>query len=389
LNKLHGPLPGQVWPGEPDLGGWYTEEEIEAVTRSIRESMEWTVGLVPHDEIRSFEGEFGAYVGARYAIAINGAGTGLDMIMRSLNLERGDEIISCALNFPGTHLSVIGHGGHLILAEPDPITLNISPEDIERRLSSKTRAILVTHMNGLPADMQAIEDIANRNPHYRFGPLKVIVDAARACGASVHGRKVGSHGSATVFSFQRKKLMTTLGEGGMIVCDDPDMQSALDAMRSFGKGWTWGTNYKITKVQAAVGRVQLRRLDFMNAQRVERARERTKVLQGRTPCQLPCEPNGYEHVYYLYCVVLPSEYDPHARAQIIQTMRERFAIECKVANGPTYKENCLIRQHTKGQVVPIADDIGGRVLCLPLHPLMTLEQNKYVSEAFLETLASI
>jgi perosamine synthetase len=385
----NGPPQGKLWLGEPDLGGWYTEEELEAVNVAIRESMDWTVGFKPHDEIREFEQEFADYVGSKYALAINGAGTGLDMIMKSLCLEQGDEVISCALNFPGTHLSIIGHGGKIVLAEPDPQTLNILPEDLERKLTKRTRAVVVTHMNGLSADMDAIEDVVLRNPHPRFGPIKIVVDAARACGASYRNRKVGSQGHATVFSFQRKKLMTTLGEGGMIVCDDYQTWSELDAMRSFGKGFTWGTNYKLTKVQAAVGRVQLRRLDSMNDERIKRAIERTKMLETQTFCELPCEPTGYRHVYYLYCIILPRILHGEGRGQIIKNMRESFALECKIANGPTYKENDLIARHTTGQLLHVAEDIGGRVICLPLHPLMTQDQNQYICDSFIETVANV
>lgn len=386
--RFNGPLAGKLWLGEPDLGGWYTEDEIDAVNIAIRESMDWTVGFKPHDQIREFEQEFATYTGAKYALAVNGAGTGLDMIMRSLNLKSGDEVVSCALNFPGTHLSIIGHGGQLVLAEPDPATLNICPQDLERRLSDRTRAIVVTHMNGLSADMDAIKEVIS-NHVIRSQPIKIIVDAARACGAAYRGLKVGSHGDATVFSFQRKKLMTTLGEGGMIVCNEYDTWAALDAMRSFGKGFTWGTNYKLTKVQAAVGRVQLRRLDSMNDARILRANERSRTLRGRTACKLPSQPDGYRHVFYLYCLILPEELRDDGRTDLIRRMRTDFAIECKIANGPTYKENDLIASATNGQALQVSEDIGGRVICLPIHPLMTGEQDNYLCDAFVEAISEV
>jgi len=376
-----------VWKGEPDLGGWYTEEEVEAAETAIRNSMDWRRGFLPHQEITSFETEFAAFVGGRRALAINGAGTGLDMAMRCLDLSPDDEVISCALNFPGTHLAVLGQGARLTLCEPDPVTLNIDVADLERKITTNTRAILVTHMSGLAADCNAIATVAARHAHPVHGPIKIIYDVARACGATYDGHRLGAEGWINVFSFQRKKLMTTLGEGGMIVCSDDETSRKLDQLRSFGAGEGWGTNYKLTKVQAAVGRVQLRRLDSMNAARVRRARLRTKALSDLAPIvQLPTEREGYDHVYYLYCVVLPDGWTRQRRDHLIIEMLRKYNVECKVANGPTYWENRLIRRFTEGQRLPLAESIGSRVICLPLHPLMTDEDDEYITSAFRDCL---
>src|SRR3974377_1617551 len=161
MTPQHGPPIGEIWQGEPDLGGWYTDAEIEAVIKSVQDSMDWRRGFLPHDELAAFEREFAAYIGARFALAVNGAGTGLDMVMRALDLRSGDEVVSCALNFAGTHLAILGQGGQLVLAEPDENTLNISPDDLVRRFSKRTRAIVVTHVSGLSADMDEIERAAN------------------------------------------------------------------------------------------------------------------------------------------------------------------------------------------------------------------------------------
>lgn len=292
--------PCVVWKGEPSLGAWYTDEEITAVMKAIHDSMDWNVGFRAQNEVEKFEGAFAEYVGTKYAIALNGGGTGMDVAIMCLEPQLGDEVISCAINFPGTHLAVIGQGAKLVLCEPDLRTLNIDPEDVERRITPKTRAIVATHMNGLSANMDALLEIAERHPHPKYGPPKVIGDAARACGGTYEGTKIGKKGWMNVFSFQSKKLMSTLGEGGMITTDDPEVDKQIRRIRSFGGGESWGTNYKMTKVQAAVGMVQLRRLDGMNAQRVRLAKKRTELLKNIPELTLPSEPLGYKHLYYLY-----------------------------------------------------------------------------------------
>ncbi|HIE53072.1 MAG TPA: DegT/DnrJ/EryC1/StrS family aminotransferase [Armatimonadetes bacterium] len=380
--------PRVVWRGEPPLGAWYTEEEIEAAVRAIRDSLDWNVGFTG-PEIEEFEEAFAAYVGTKYAVAINGAGTGLDMSMMCLDLEPGDEVISCALNFPGTHLAIIGQGGKLVLCEPDPRTFNLDPEDVERRITPRTRAILATHMNGLSVDMDALLEIAERHPHPKHGPLKVIGDAARACGGTYKGTKIGQKGWMTVFSFHTQKLMCTLGEGGMITTDDPQVAERLRQLRSFGRGVSWGTNYKMTKVQAAVGLVQLRRLDEMNAQRVKRAKQRTELLKEVPELTLPYEPPGYGHTYYLYTILVPREWAGEKRDRLMKILAEERRVGCVVANPPTYKSNRLIREHTAGQEVPRAEEIGARLFCPSLHPLMTEEENEYAAAAIIEAVERV
>jgi len=173
--------PNVVWKGEPSLGAWYTEEEINAVVDSIRDSMDWNVGF-NRKKLAEFEEAFADYCDTKYAVAINGAGTGLDMSMMCLDLEPGDEVICPAINFPGAHLAIIGQGGKLVFCEIDARTFNVDPNDVERRITEKTRAIFPVHMNGLSAPMDDLLDIAERHPHPKHGALKVIGDAARSCG---------------------------------------------------------------------------------------------------------------------------------------------------------------------------------------------------------------
>lgn len=376
--------PGPYWPAEPMLGGWYTEEEIEAATKAIRDSMDpTTVGfgfICP--EILDFEAALAAYCGAAEAISINGAGTGLDMAIMCLDLDPGDEVIVPAINFRAAAQAVIGQRGQVVWCEVDPLTFNMDPADVEKRITPRTRAIFPVHMNGLSAPMDELLEVAERHPHPRHGPLKVIGDAARAGAGGYKGTKIGAKGWMTVFSFHTMKLMTTLGEGGAITTNDPEAALRLRGIRQFGGAHDgWGTNYKMTKVQAAVGLVQLRRLDDMTAQRVRVAKRRDELLRGIPELTLPHEPPGYEHTYYLYTMLVPRAWAGEKRDRVMRVVEEEYGIGCGVYNRPVYADSAFIREQTAGQELPLSDELSERLFCMALHPLMTEEENEYMAAA--------
>jgi perosamine synthetase len=379
------------WPGEPLLGGYYTEEEIEVVVKTIRDSMDWTVGFgFICEEIVEFEAAFARYCGSADCVSINGAGTGLDMAMMALELQPGDEVIAPAINFRASPLAVLGQRGRLILGEVDPRTFQLDPNDVERKLTPRTRAILATHMNGLSAPMDDYLEIAERHPHPVYGPLKVIGDAARALGGGYRGTKIGKKGWMTIFSFHTQKNMTTLGEGGGITTDDASLARILRGYRQFGGAHDgWGTNYKLTKVQAAVGLVQLRRLDEMVAGRVRVGHERTGLLQGVPELTLPYEPPDCEHTFYLYTILVAPEWAGEKRDRICRIMEEDYNISCIVANPPVYESSGFIRRHTAGQHLPLSDELGKRLFCPPVHPTMTTEQNEYLCAALIEAVERV
>jgi dTDP-4-amino-4,6-dideoxygalactose transaminase len=383
--------PSIPWPGEPLLGSYYGEEEVEAVVKTIRDSMDPTKGfgfICP--EIEEFEAAFAAYCGTKHCVSINGAGTGLDMAMMALDLEPGDEVICPTFNFCAAPMSVLGQGGRLVLCEIDPKTLNVDPNDVERRITPRTRAIYPVHMNGLSAPMDDLLAIAERHPHPKHGPLKVIGDGARACGGGYRGTKIGKKGWMTIFSFHTQKNMTTLGEGGAITTDDSQLLPRLQAIRQFG--WAdggWGTNYKMTKVQAAVGLVQLGRLEGLIADRRRVAEERSRLLADCPGLTLPCEPPGYDHTFYLYSILAPKEWAGEKRDRLIRMLAEDFGVNCLVANPPVHQVVPFIRKHTVGQRLPVSEEVGARVFCPAIHPRMSEQDNEFIAAAIWEVVERI
>jgi len=373
--------PVRWYPPLPPLGGWFTEEEVDALTAALRESMDWRVGF--HGaQITEFENAFAAYCGVDHALALNSCGTGLDMAMMCLDLEPGDEVISPAITFRATHMAIIGQGAKTILCEATPATLNLDPVDVERCMSARTRAVLAVHNNGLSAPMDELAEIAARHPHPRHGPAKIIGDAARAAGAEYRGTKVGKKGWMNVFSFQTTKNMTTLGEGGMITTDDVDVATRCRAYRSFGSGAElWGTNYRMTKLQAVAGLIQLRRLDEMNALRIDRARALTQRLGSVPELTLPSEPPDCLHVYYGYTVMVPPDWAGERRDALCTDLTDNYGVGTVVMNDVTPTQHPLIRRHTEGQRTPVSDVLGKRLFCISLHPLMTDDDIEYIAES--------
>ncbi len=381
--------PAVAWKGEPQLGAWYTEEEIAAAVKAIRDSLDPNVGFgFITKEITDFEEAFARYAGTQHAVSVSTASVGLDLAALCLDLEPGDEVIVPAVNFRASALAVLGRGGRVVFCDAHPRTLCADPEDVERRITPRTRAILPTHMNGLSADVDALLAVAERHPHPKHGPPKVIGDAARACGGGYKGTKIGKKGWCTVFSFHTMKLMTTLGEGGMVTTDDAALAERLRAVRQWG-GTGWGSSFKLTKPQAAVGLVQLRRLDEMIARRVALARERSRLLDGVPELTLPFEPPGYGHTFYLYTLLVPPEWAGAKRDRLMALLENDYGVGCVVANPPTYAGHAYLREQTAGQVLPRSEELGGRIFCVALHPLMSEELNEYIAAAVIEAVDKV
>ncbi|MFF4172865.1 DegT/DnrJ/EryC1/StrS family aminotransferase [Streptomyces sp. NPDC001744] len=379
------------WPVEPQQGGWYTDAEHEVLDRVIRESDDWRTGWRQAVYLGRFEEAFAAYCGAGHAIGFNSGGTALEMVLRALELKAGDEVISCAVNFVGPHVAVIGQGGRLVLAEPDPDTFGLDPVDTERRLTPRTRAILLTHWNGAVADVHRFVELAARHPHPVHGPPKVIVDAARACGGRTpNGGRVGAEGWATVFSFESKKLMTTLGQGGMVTTGDPALDERLRLLRGYGGlGESWGTNQMLSKAQAAVGIVQLARLDEMNGARIARAHARTRALAGVAELTLPPTWHERRHLYYRHNLLVPDAWAGAGRNELMYVLAAQYGVGSIISDPVTPHSKALIRSHTAGQHVPRAERLAARLLCPVFHPRISDADEAAICDAIRRAVADV
>ncbi|OGV71728.1 MAG: hypothetical protein A3K19_12350 [Lentisphaerae bacterium RIFOXYB12_FULL_65_16] len=351
----------------------------------MRDSMDFKKGFgFSAPPIPDFEQAFARHCGTKHAVAINSAGPGLDMAMRYLKLKRGDEVIVPAVNYQASPLAVLGAGGKIVWGDIDPRTFELDPHDVERKITPRTRAIFPVHMNGLSAPMDDLIAVGKRHPHEKHGPIPVIGDAARACGGGYKGTRIGKKGLMTVFSFHTMKNMTTLGEGGMVTTDDDEVEKFCRSVRMYGAAVeAWGTSNVMTKVQAAVGLVQLGKLDGFIAARRRLAKARDEMLDGLKEVTTPYEPRGSEHSYYLYTCLVPKEWAGEKRDRIMQMMADEFGICCVVANRPAYLSRKLLAQNTKGQRLPVSEAITARLFCVSIHPAMDDALNEYICAALI------
>ena len=372
------------WDAEPMLGSVYGDEELAAATEAIRSSMDFRKGFgFSAEPIFKFEAAMCEYVGTKYAIAVNSCGPGIDIVMRSLKLQPGDEVIVPSINYDAAPLSVVGAGGQVVWGESRPSDFMLDPADVEKKISPRTRAILTVSIHGLCPPMDEYLEIAARHPHPVHGAPKVILDAARAVGGDYKGTKVGKKGYATIYSFHSMKNMTTLGEGGMIVTDDKDLDTYAHGVRMYGRfNNAWGTSNVMTKVQAAVGLVQLKKLDGFIAGRRRVAAERNQLLAGVPELTLPADPECKEHTFYLYPLAVCDEWAGARRDKLIDMMRERYSLYCCCFNPPIYTVNPFLAAHA-GTNTPYSQKLSDKIICVPIHPAMTTEENRHICAALL------
>ena len=378
--------PAINWPSEPRLGSIYGQEELDAVEACMRDSMDVVKGFgFSAPPIPDFEAAFAKYTGTQYACAVNSCGPGIDIVMRYLNLQPGDEVIVPSINYSAAPLAVLGAGGKVIWGESDPDTFMLDPKDVERKITPRTRAIFPVHIHGCSAPMDEYIEIANRHPHPVYGPPKVIGDAARACGGDYNGTKIGKRGWATIYSFHTQKNMTTLGEGGMIVTDDEALNTYAHSVRMYGGGVNaWGTSNVMTKVQAAVGLVQLAKLDSFIAGRRRVAYARNQMLEGIEGITLPYNPPNAESSFYMYPIKLKPEWAGEKRDFIINTLKEKYNVGAGVANNPAYGRKILADHF--GKTTPLSEQLASQLICLSIHPAMSDADNEYITAAFISSL---
>jgi dTDP-4-amino-4,6-dideoxygalactose transaminase len=330
---------------------------------------------------KRFEADFAAYKGATEALALNSATAGLHLACLSLDLQPGDEVITTAMTFCATVNTIIHAGGTPVLADIDPQTWNIDPADIERRITSKTRAIVVVHFAGRPCDMDAIAALARRHN------LAIIEDCAHAVETEYHGQKAGTMGDVGVFSFYATKNVVT-GEGGMVIATDAERLAKMrvqslhglsrDAWKRFSAdGFKHyyveeaGYKYNMTDMQAALGIHQLKRVEN-NWLRRQAIWDRYMKSFAGLPLGLPAAvADGERHAYHLFQVLLDEDRCGIKRDAVLQALHERNIGSgvhyLSIAAHPFY---CRTFGWDPAQY-PHAATFGEQTLSLPISPKMS------------------
>jgi dTDP-4-amino-4,6-dideoxygalactose transaminase len=332
-------------------------EELKSAFQRVLDSSYYVLGT----EVSAFEGEFAQYCGARHAIGVGNGLDALTLILKSLNIGPGDEVIVPAHTFIASWLAIDQAGAKPVPVEVDPITYNIDPLAVSKCIGERTKAILAVHLYGRPAPIDDLIEIA------RPKNIAVIEDAAQAHGALYHGRRVGNLGVAAAFSFYPTKNLGALGDGGAITTSDDDLAKRMRMLRNYGSQKKYiheikGTNSRLDEIQAAFLRAKLGSLDYQNSLRRSIAERYAEGLKDCPNLILPAPVDeGDEHVWHLYVI-------RSTRRDIIQRELSSRGIATLVHYPVPCSDQGAYKEINKSEAFGISRQIAGEVLSLPMWP---------------------
>ncbi|MFX0210885.1 MAG: DegT/DnrJ/EryC1/StrS family aminotransferase [Candidatus Hodarchaeota archaeon] len=365
------------------------KDEIGEVTKVLRSK--W-LSMGPVTE--KFEDEFAKHFQVKHAIAVSNGTAALHLALVSLGIGENDEVICPSLTFVATANSIICAGATPVFADITSLSdINISPESIKTRITTKTKAITVVHYGGYPCDMDAIMAIAEKEG------LKVIEDAAHAPGAEYNGRKLGTIGDVGCFSFFSNKNMVT-GEGGMVVTNDDLIAERIKRIRSHGMtALTWhrhkghasrydvlevGYNYRIDEMRSALGIVQLKKLNGYNEKRRKIVKKYIELLEGIPGVFIPFRNHQGKSSYHLFPIMVA---DPLHRGCLINHLKES-GIQSSIHYPPIHKF-LAFRKRFPGVELPKTEFVGDCELTLPLYPGLHGTDLVYIVERIRESINRI
>jgi dTDP-4-amino-4,6-dideoxygalactose transaminase len=366
-------LPFSPWP-------YFAGDEIEAVTSVLRSGK---VNYWTGEEGRQFETEFADHVGAKYGICVANGTLALELALYALGIGAGDEVITTSRTFIASASCAVMRGARPICVDVDRDSQNFTAETIRAAITEKTKAIIAVHLAGWPCDMDPILELAEEYD------LRVIEDCAQAHGATYKGQQVGSLGHMAAFSFCQDKILTTGGEGGLVTTNDEHLWNRAWSYKDHGKSYTavfrrehspgfrwlhesFGTNWRLTEMQSALGRVILRKLPEWVAIRRKYAARLTECFRSLPALRVTEPPSDIEHSYYKYYVFVRPE-----RLRLGWD-RDRIMSEITAAGVPCFSGSCseiyLERAFTEElrphQCLPVARELGETSLMFLVHPTL-------------------
>jgi len=358
----------------PQIG----EEEIAAVAKVMRSGL-LTHGLGAGPMVIKFERAFAKFAEARYAIAVNSGTSGLHLALVAAGVEKGSEVVLPSFTFVATAEVIAMIGAKPVFVDIEPLTYNISADQVEDAVTEKTKAVMPVDLYGLPVDMKPMREVADKHG------LAIIEDSCQAHGASYRGKPPGAFADVACWSFYASKNMTT-GEGGMITTSSSELAEKMRLMRSHGEKEKYtslvlGHNYRMPEIEAAIGSVQLRRLPEFAARRQRNAEDLSERLKKAEKLQSPYVPKLCRHSWYLYTLRLKGA-DNTRRDGVAAKLKEKgISVEAYYRNPihlmPYYRRFGKRR-------LPETEKAANQVLSLPVHPAVTMDQIDYIGRSVVE-----
>ena len=321
-------------------------------------------------QVEAFEREFAAYCGAAFGIGVGSGTEALHLGLLACGVEPGDEVITVAFTAVPTVTAITLAGATPVFVDVDPTTFTMDPNQVDGRITPRTKVILPVHLYGHPADLDPLLDLARRHG------LRVLEDAAQAHGTHYRGRPVGSIGDLTAFSFYPTKNLGACGDGGLVTTNDPALADRLRLLRNYGQRTRYvheiqGANSRLDEIQAAVLRVKLPQLDHWNDARRSRAELYHDVLRA---VRVPSEQPWAHHVWHLYVVL-------HARRDALQKYLAERGVGTLIHYPlPVHLQPAYRYLGWEPGSLPQTERLSQEILSLPLYPELPMEQVAYVAE---------
>ena len=333
------------------------------------------------------EQEFAELIGTRYAVAVNSCTAALHSILLTLDMRPGDEVLVPSDTFVATANAVLYTGSKPVFVDSDPNTFNMSPEDIENKITNRTKAILAVHLAGNPCDMKSLSEIAEDHG------VQLLEDCAHAHGAKFQGTNCGTFGLAGAFSFYATKVVTSC-EGGIVTTDNQGVADRIRRIRNQGRGGygpqeitELGNNYRMSDVHAVIGLSQLKHLSQFVKERQNIARKYNEFLSHTNWAEPQQIRDGDSCSYYVYLIKLSTD-SPFGRDETVKKLTER-GIGTSILYHPAHRQPFYLRITDRDPICPVAIELGNSTLALPMYNGMTNSEFDYVKEQWHETTTAL
>ena len=362
----------------------FADDEISAVENVLKSG---NVNAWTGEQVTNFENEFSSYIGVKHAVATANGSLALELALHILAIGNDDEVIVTPRSFIASASSVVLKNARPVFVDIDSESQNVTADSVKKAITSKTRAIIVVHLAGWPCEMDAIMALANQNK------LHVIEDCAQALGARYQDKKVGTFGDVSIFSFCQDKILTTGGEGGMLCTNSDKLWKSAWSYKEHGKNidevmranaspeFSWlhdsfGTNMRMTEMQAAIGRLQLEKLAGWLDQRRRNAQKLTDCFKNIKGLRVTMPGNDIQHAYYKYYVFIQTELLKPGwdRMRILNAIIDE-GIPCYTGTcSEIYREKAFVEYLDPMHRLPVAKELGETSLMFLVHP--TLGENE-------------
>jgi perosamine synthetase len=356
----------------------FDDNDLEEIASKIKDVLRsgW---LTSGPNTQEFEKQFGSYVGAQYSVAVNSCTAALHSILLALGIKQGDEVIVPSDTFVASANVALYVGAKPVLVDSDRDTFNISPEDIQKKITKKTKAIIVVHLGGNPCDMKEINEIAQDHK------VTVIEDAAHAHGSKHGDTYCGTLGFAAAFSFYPTKVMTC-GEGGMVTTNDSGLADKVKMIRNHGRASygpaeivELGFNFRMTDVHAVIGLSQLKHLSEYVERRNTLANLYAKELEKIDWIKPQKVRDGNLSSYYVYNVRLEED-APLTRDELATRLNQK-GVGTSILYHPIHSQPLYSKLYKGSKAFPVAQELGERTIALPMHNSLSTDEVKYVVAA--------